>query len=152
MLLVRILAFIQQSPNPSSAIATIKQFCHRTMNEDEEILHKLLGEQFGDQLNMLRELTANVVNGDSVQEVIQSIHNENSCLIQKSVGFPIHSIKKGPYTILRLLCPSVCMSLVCYCCCYIKRCYKTEQKKLWVSHTSNQFVCFFLVNIDNSNM
>lgn len=69
MLLVRILAFIEQSADPSAAAATFKQFCHRTVNEDAELVHKLLGEQFGDQLNTLRELTANVISGDHVQEV-----------------------------------------------------------------------------------
>lgn len=69
MLLVRILAYIQQSSDPSTAAAKVKQFCHRTVNEDAELVHKLLGEQFSDQLNTLRELTANVVNGDQVQEV-----------------------------------------------------------------------------------
>lgn len=69
MLLVRILAFIQQNPDPSHAAAKIKQFCHRTVNEDAELVHKLLGEQFADQINTLRDLTSNVVNGEHVQEV-----------------------------------------------------------------------------------
>lgn len=69
MLLVRILAYIQQSSDPAAAVATIKQFCHRTVNEDAELVHKLLGEQFNNQLNTLRELTANVVSGEHVQEV-----------------------------------------------------------------------------------
>ncbi|CAK1585580.1 unnamed protein product [Parnassius mnemosyne] len=69
MLLVRILAFIEQSSNPSAAAATVKQFCHRTVNEDAELVHKLLGEQFTEQLNTLRELTANVINGDHVEQV-----------------------------------------------------------------------------------
>lgn len=69
MLLVRILAFIQQSPDPVDAASRIKQFCHRTVNEDAELVHKLLGEQFASQIGTLRDLTANVVSGEHAQEV-----------------------------------------------------------------------------------
>lgn len=69
MLLVRILAYITQSPDPSAAAAKVKQFCHRTVNEDAELVHKLLGEQFTDQLNTLRELTINVISGEHIQQV-----------------------------------------------------------------------------------
>lgn len=77
MLLVRILAFIQQNPDPAGAIFKVKQFCHRTVNEDAQIVHKLLGEQFTSQLSTLRELTINVVNGEHVQEV--------SCIFKKNL-------------------------------------------------------------------
>lgn len=70
MLLVRILAFIHQSTDQSAAAAKVKQFCHRTVNEDAELVHKLLGEQFTDQLNTLRELTSHVINSEHIQEVI----------------------------------------------------------------------------------
>ncbi|XP_061714524.1 histone-lysine N-trimethyltransferase SMYD5 isoform X2 [Cydia pomonella] len=93
MLLVRILAYIQQSSDPSSAVATIKQFCHRTMNEDEEIMHKLLGDQFVDQLNMLRELTANVVNGDAVQEFLTP---DGFCSLMALVGTNGQGIGTSP--------------------------------------------------------
>lgn len=69
MLLVRILAYIQQNPDPLAAAAKVKQFCHRTVNEDAELVHKLLGEQFADQLNTLRDLTGNVISGEYIQEV-----------------------------------------------------------------------------------
>lgn len=75
MLLVRILASIQQSADPAAAAAQVKQFCHRTVNEDAELVHKLLGEQFSDQLNTLRELTANVLSGDHIQEVRLMLHS-----------------------------------------------------------------------------
>lgn len=70
MLLVRILAFIHQSTDQSAATAKVKQFCHRTVNEDAELVHKLLGEQFTDQLNTLRELTSHVINSEHIQEVL----------------------------------------------------------------------------------
>ncbi|KOB52125.1 SET and MYND domain-containing protein 5, partial [Operophtera brumata] len=68
MLLLRILASINQSSDPAATAAQIKQFCHRTVNEDAELMHKLLGDQFSDQLNTLREMTAAVINGEHVQE------------------------------------------------------------------------------------
>lgn len=69
MFLVRILAYIQQHSDPAAAAATIKQFCHRTVNEDAELAHKLLGEEFSSQISTLREMTANVINGEYIQEV-----------------------------------------------------------------------------------
>lgn len=77
MLLVRILAYIQQHSDPESAAATIKQFCHRTVNEDAELVHKLLGDEFRSQINTLREMTANVINGEYVQEVCD--YDSNKC-------------------------------------------------------------------------
>lgn len=74
MLLVRILAFIQQSSDPQAAALKFKQFCHRTVNEDAELVHKLLGEQFTSQLETLRELTSNVINGEYIQEVLDFIN------------------------------------------------------------------------------
>ncbi|CAB3226642.1 unnamed protein product [Arctia plantaginis] len=93
MLLVRILAFIEQSADPSAAAATFKQFCHRTVNEDAELVHKLLGEQFVDQLNTLRELTANVISGDHVQEFLTP---EGFCTLMALVGTNGQGIGTSP--------------------------------------------------------
>ncbi|CAK1585579.1 unnamed protein product [Parnassius mnemosyne] len=93
MLLVRILAFIEQSSNPSAAAATVKQFCHRTVNEDAELVHKLLGEQFTEQLNTLRELTANVINGDHVEQFLTP---EGFCSLMALVGTNGQGIGTSP--------------------------------------------------------
>ncbi|KAK9881916.1 hypothetical protein WA026_018110 [Henosepilachna vigintioctopunctata] len=54
MLIVRLLCRIIQSPDPEVAINQTLQFCHRTINEDAELAHKLLGDNFTDQiLNLL---------------------------------------------------------------------------------------------------
>jgi hypothetical protein len=45
------------------------QFCHRTVNEEEEIAHKLLGEPFKGQLEVLRELMSHALYSDDVQQV-----------------------------------------------------------------------------------
>ncbi|KAJ8723213.1 hypothetical protein PYW08_003125 [Mythimna loreyi] len=93
MLLVRILAYIQQSSEPSAAVARVKQFCHRTENEDAELVHKLLGEQFTHQMNTLREMTSHVVNGDHVQEFLTP---EGFCTLMALVGTNGQGIGTSP--------------------------------------------------------
>uniref|UniRef100_A0A1E1WRE0 Protein-lysine N-trimethyltransferase SMYD5 n=1 Tax=Pectinophora gossypiella TaxID=13191 RepID=A0A1E1WRE0_PECGO len=93
MLLVRILAYIHQSPDPPAAVAQIKQFCHRTVNEDAELVHKLLGEQFRSQLDTLRELTTNVINVDTVQEFLTP---EGFCTLMALVGTNGQGIGTSP--------------------------------------------------------
>lgn len=83
MLLLRILAFIKQSADPAYAISKIKQFCHRTVNEDAELAHKLLGEQFSSQLNTLREMTSNAMSGESIQEFLTP---EGFCSLVALIG------------------------------------------------------------------
>lgn len=56
MLLARIVATVRQASDKEGAVALFLQFCHRTVNEAEEIAHKLLGEEFCDQLETLRAL------------------------------------------------------------------------------------------------
>ncbi|KAJ8716760.1 hypothetical protein PYW07_003387 [Mythimna separata] len=93
MLLVRILAYIQQSSDPSAAVARVKQFCHRTENEDAELVHKLLGEQFTHQMNTLREMTSHVVSGDAVQEFLTP---EGFCTLMALVGTNGQGIGTSP--------------------------------------------------------
>lgn len=68
MLLARIIATVQQAEDPAGAMHMFMQFCHQTVNEEEEIAHKLLGEQFVDQLQLLRELMAQALYSDTVQQ------------------------------------------------------------------------------------
>ncbi|XP_050730955.1 histone-lysine N-trimethyltransferase SMYD5-like isoform X3 [Eriocheir sinensis] len=56
MLLARIIATVRQASDKEGATALFMQFCHRTVNEEEEIAHKLLGAEFQDQLEALRAL------------------------------------------------------------------------------------------------
>ncbi|KAI5646084.1 SET domain-containing protein [Phthorimaea operculella] len=93
MLLVRILAHIHQSPDPSAAIAQIQQFCHRTVNEDAELVHKLLGEQFSDQLNTLREMTSHVISSEHVQPFLTP---EGFCTLMALVGTNGQGIGTSP--------------------------------------------------------
>ncbi|XP_028040938.1 SET and MYND domain-containing protein 5 [Bombyx mandarina] len=93
MLLVRILAFIQQSSDPQAAALKFKQFCHRTVNEDAELVHKLLGEQFTSQLETLRELTINVINGEYIQEFLSP---EGFCSLMALIGTNGQGIGTSP--------------------------------------------------------
>lgn len=69
MLLARIIATVRQASDKEGATALFMQFCHRTMNEEEEIAHKLLGEEFQDQLEALRTLMEKSVGATEVQHV-----------------------------------------------------------------------------------
>lgn len=58
MLICRIIASVEQAADKEAAVNTVMQFCHKTVNEEEEITHKLLGPQFADKLELLRTLLA----------------------------------------------------------------------------------------------
>ncbi|XP_041979998.1 SET and MYND domain-containing protein 5 [Aricia agestis] len=96
MLLVRILAFIKQHSDPEAAVATVKQFYHRTVNEDAELVHKLLGEEFNSQINTLREMTANVINGEYVDEFLTP---EGFCSLMALVGTNGQGIGTSPLSL-----------------------------------------------------
>lgn len=93
LLLVRILAFINQSPDPAYAASKIKQFCHRTENEDAELVHKLLGESFTYQLERLRDLTSAAISGDYVEEFLTP---EGFCSMMALIGTNGQGIGTSP--------------------------------------------------------
>lgn len=67
MLLVRILAIVQQSPNRTETIQQFMQFCHRTVNEDADLAHKLVGEPFIGQINLMMQLVEQAMPHDGVE-------------------------------------------------------------------------------------
>ncbi|GLV44238.1 SET and MYND domain containing class 5 [Carabus blaptoides fortunei] len=67
MLLVRILAIVQQSPNRTEAMQQFMQFCHRTVNEDADLAHKLVGEPFVCQINLMMQLVQQAMTLDGVE-------------------------------------------------------------------------------------
>ncbi|GLH16614.1 hypothetical protein R5R35_003652 [Gryllus longicercus] len=67
MLLARILATVQQAQDKDGAVHLFMQLCHQTVNEQEEIAHKLLGEQFVGQLFTLRKIMSEIFTDQSVQ-------------------------------------------------------------------------------------
>ncbi|XP_068087175.1 histone-lysine N-trimethyltransferase SMYD5 isoform X2 [Anabrus simplex] len=66
MLMARMLATVQQADDKEGAFHLFMQLCHQTVNEEEEIAHKLLGDQFRGQLQLLRELMSQAFNDNSV--------------------------------------------------------------------------------------
>lgn len=67
LLLARILATVRQAEDKEGAIALFMQFCHRTVNEEEEIAHKLLGTEFSAQLEALRGIMERALGASEVQ-------------------------------------------------------------------------------------
>ncbi|XP_051171373.1 histone-lysine N-trimethyltransferase SMYD5 [Leptopilina boulardi] len=68
MLLARMVALINQSNDKDSIRFVLSQFCHRTINETQEIAHNLLGEKFVGQIDLLRKTMQNVLNTEFVQD------------------------------------------------------------------------------------
>ena len=69
MLLARIIATVRQAKDKRGAVSLFMEFCHRTVNQDEEIAHKLLGAEFQNQLEKLRELMEKALGGPDVEHV-----------------------------------------------------------------------------------
>ncbi|XP_063781456.1 histone-lysine N-trimethyltransferase SMYD5 [Pseudophryne corroboree] len=56
MLMARMVATIKQAKDKDLWLQLFSQFCNKTANEEEEIVHKLLGDKFKGQLDHLRRL------------------------------------------------------------------------------------------------
>jgi len=56
MLIARMIATVKQAADKESVLAKLSYFCQTTINEEQEIVHKLLGQNFLSQIDMLREL------------------------------------------------------------------------------------------------
>lgn len=57
MLVLRILAMIKTNPD---LLSVFSEFCDRSVNDDEVIIHKMLGEKFVSQLRELHKMVASV--------------------------------------------------------------------------------------------
>ncbi|XP_062903248.1 histone-lysine N-trimethyltransferase SMYD5 [Mobula hypostoma] len=68
MLLARMVAIVKQAKDKSRWIRLFSQFCSRTANEEEEIVHKLIGDKFKGQLEMLRQLFTDALYEDSLSQ------------------------------------------------------------------------------------
>ncbi|KAF4531436.1 hypothetical protein B566_EDAN004206 [Ephemera danica] len=55
-LFARILAMVNQASDKAAVLHHFSQFCHHAVNEDAQIAHKLLGQNFVSQLDVLREM------------------------------------------------------------------------------------------------
>lgn len=70
MLIARMLAYIHQSSDRQTAQAQIMQFCHRTVNKDQELAHKLVGEKYADQITLLHQLLVEAVPHEGVEQFL----------------------------------------------------------------------------------
>ncbi|PVD30036.1 hypothetical protein C0Q70_09297 [Pomacea canaliculata] len=68
MLLVKMAAMVRQSPDPKRMVDRFSKFVHTTVNEEEEIMHKLLGKEFQGQLEVLRSLAAECLYHEDIQQ------------------------------------------------------------------------------------
>ena len=69
-LVVRILASIVQAEDPEEQIGQFMSLMHDTVNHKDHLVHKMLGEQFSDQLEQLRMATLSVF---AAYPVVQSL-------------------------------------------------------------------------------
>jgi len=68
MLIARMIAIVKQATDKDAILSKFSYFCHNTVNEEEEIVHKLLGENFLSQVDMLRELLAEALYDEHVDK------------------------------------------------------------------------------------
>lgn len=68
MLLVRVLMVIQQSSNKEETLAKFTNFCHRMVNEEADLAHKLIGKQFIGQIDLLLSILKQSVHSNGVEQ------------------------------------------------------------------------------------
>jgi hypothetical protein len=74
MLLVRILATFIQRTDREELKSQLMSLCHHTVNEEETIAHKLLGQEFESQLELLRDLSIKALGMPETSEVSYYLH------------------------------------------------------------------------------
>ncbi|XP_006608248.1 SET and MYND domain-containing protein 5 [Apis dorsata] len=67
MLLVKMVALVNQANNKEDILSIFSQFCHRTVNDTHEIAHKLLGEKFVGQIDVLRQMMQKAINTEFIE-------------------------------------------------------------------------------------
>ncbi|KAK4883114.1 hypothetical protein RN001_006433 [Aquatica leii] len=70
MIIPRLLATIQQADNPDQMLQNVLQFSHRTINEDAQLVHKLLGDKFSEQLVLLYNILLQAVPHKGVEQLL----------------------------------------------------------------------------------
>ncbi|XP_074659216.1 protein-lysine N-trimethyltransferase SMYD5-like [Tubulanus polymorphus] len=69
MIIVRLLASIKQSANKPELLEKLGTFCHTAVNDQEQIVHKLLGEKFQEQIEILRLMISELFYTDDVKDL-----------------------------------------------------------------------------------
>uniref|UniRef100_A0A8C2CQA4 Protein-lysine N-trimethyltransferase SMYD5 n=1 Tax=Cyprinus carpio TaxID=7962 RepID=A0A8C2CQA4_CYPCA len=81
MIMARMVATIKQAQDKERWQRLFSHFCSRTANEEEEIVHKLLGEKFQGQLSLLRNLFTTALYEDRLSQVSVCVSGHLSLLI-----------------------------------------------------------------------
>lgn len=69
MLLVRLMAMYQQSPNKPQFLETLQSFQSQVVNKEQQIYHKMLGENFEQQMEQLYAAFCEAFQGEEFQVV-----------------------------------------------------------------------------------
>lgn len=69
LLLTRILATFIQREDREELKSQLMSLCHHTTNEEDEIAHKILGQEFESQLQVLQDLTTKALGTPEINEV-----------------------------------------------------------------------------------
>ncbi|XP_022802180.1 SET and MYND domain-containing protein 5-like isoform X1 [Stylophora pistillata] len=68
MLIAQMIATVLQAPDPKKMQDTFESFCHSVVNRGQKIVHKLLGDQFKEQLDILRVQMSNALYDEKLEE------------------------------------------------------------------------------------
>lgn len=68
-LVLRILAFIKQCEQKYELLMQLRDFCFDLVNENQMIFHKLLGDGFQQNIDLLHQLTLAVFPGEDFGDV-----------------------------------------------------------------------------------
>lgn len=70
MIIPRILATIHQSSNKEEILSQFLKFHHKTTNEEINLSHKLIGEKFKDQVNLLHSLLLQAITTNGIEQLL----------------------------------------------------------------------------------
>lgn len=68
MLLTKMIAMVKQANDPAAVLKTFSQFTNSTVNEEQQIMHKLLGSKFRAQLETLRSLVMQTLYDEQIPQ------------------------------------------------------------------------------------
>ncbi|XP_068746514.1 histone-lysine N-trimethyltransferase SMYD5-like isoform X2 [Montipora capricornis] len=68
MLIARMIATVLQETDPEGMQELFESFCHSVVNKQKQIIHKLLGDQFKEQLDILRVLVSNALYDEKLKQ------------------------------------------------------------------------------------
>ncbi|KAK2572429.1 Histone-lysine N-trimethyltransferase SMYD5 [Acropora cervicornis] len=68
MLIAQMIATVLQALEPGKQQGIFEAFCHSVVNKQKQIVHKLLGDQFKEQLDLLQVLMSNALFDEKLQQ------------------------------------------------------------------------------------